>query len=168
MMLFRIAGAATAFAACVLLSTSSCFAMPNGTDRTFVMKAAQGGLGEVAEGRLALSKSAGPAVARIAARMVHDHGAANQQLAAIASRKGLSVPVAPGPPDRAMLMQLRPLNGRTFAMAYLRGQRTAHIQTIALFRQEIANGHDRDLVAFARTTLPTIEAHLAMIREAMM
>ena len=164
----RTFGAAAMLAGSLLLSSGAASAAVNGMDRTFVMKAGQGGLGEVAAGNLALSKMTGPAVRRIASRMVSDHGLANRKLATIAMRKGLSVPSGPGMSDRMMMAKLRPLNGAAFSRAYLKGQQTAHEQTIALFQQEVAKGSDMQLIGFANSTLPTIRMHLMMIRQARM
>src|SRR4051794_35823757 len=50
------------------------------TDKTFVKKAAQGGLAEVELGRLATERAASPDVKKFGQRMVDDHSKANDQL----------------------------------------------------------------------------------------
>jgi putative membrane protein len=55
------------------------------------------------------------------------------------------------------------LSGDTFDKSYVKGQISAHRQTIALFRKEISSGQDSDAKAFATATLPTIKAHLKAI-----
>lgn len=142
-------------------------AAPSPVDSAFVTQAEQGGMAEVADGRLAQAKSSNAAVLRIARRMVADHSKADTALASIATAEGLAVPSLPAPADRAMMARQRTMSGMAFDMAYLRGQQTAHVQAIALFRHEIASGSDRRIVGFARRTLPTVQEHLMMIRQAL-
>jgi putative membrane protein len=133
------------------------------TDRTFVAKAGAGGLAEVADSKLALTKG-GPAIRSIAQHMISDHTAANAQLAVIARRIGINFPAHLSAADRAAIAEQRGLNGMAFSLDYLHAQQTAHVQTIALFQHEIAAGSNRELVAFAKSTLPTLQHHLMMIQ----
>jgi len=142
---------------------ASAIAAPSMADTTFAMKAAQGGMAEVADGKLALQKSTSPNVRAIAQRMVTDHSMANAQLAAIAHAEGIALPAGPAAADQATMAKQRALSGAAFDSSYLKGQATAHEMTIALFKKEIATGSDPRLVAFAKKTLPTIQSHLAMI-----
>jgi putative membrane protein len=61
--------------------------------------------------------------------------------------------------------KLEVLTGDTFDKSYIKGQIAAHQQTAALFRKEIASGTDSRAQAFARETLPTVQAHLKKIRQ---
>lgn len=135
----------------------------NGTDRAFVMGAVQGGMAEVSDGQFALRKSKDPMVRRFAQRMVADHGAANARLMAILERQGISAPKTVGPANMLTHAKLDVLSGDAFDSGYLKAQRTAHEQALSLFRQELASGRDPQLVAFARATLSTVMAHLAML-----
>ncbi len=157
-------GTITAAAVCFGVAVyAPAVAAPSMADTTFAMKAAQGGMAEVADGKLALRKSTNANVHAIAQRMVTDHSLANAKLEAIALAEGIMLPATPAPADQAMMARQRSLAGAAFASSYLKGQATAHEMTIALFQKEIATGSDRRLVAFARNTLPTIQSHLAMI-----
>jgi putative membrane protein len=55
------------------------------------------------------------------------------------------------------------MTGDTFDKSYIKAQVQAHQNTIALFRKEIASGHDADAQAFAKATLPTLRSHLKAI-----
>jgi putative membrane protein len=160
----QIARAAGATALIFSAGTLAAGAAPSSADARFVMQAARGGLAEVSMGQLALSKRTSPRVRMIAQRMVTDHSAANAKLAGIAQSEGMSVPSMPGRMDMMAMRRLQTLRGAAFDSAYLSGQVTAHQQTIALFQAEIANGTDRRIVRFARTTLPTVQQHLMMIQ----
>jgi putative membrane protein len=63
-----------------------------------------------------------------------------------------------------MLNKLTSLHGRAFDTAYLRGQIAGHTQMVKLLQQEIAQGTDPDLKAFAQSILPQVQAHLAKAR----
>jgi len=132
-------------------------------DRTFATKAAQGGVAEVADARLALKTSRTPKVDVFAKQMVRDHSAANAKLLAILKGEGIAAPASVGPANLAIHAKLASLHGVAFDRAYLAAQKAAHEQTIALFKHEVTSGKDAQLVEFAETTLPMIESHLAML-----
>jgi putative membrane protein len=154
--------AAAAYASAVAMAV----AMASPADHTFVMKAAQGGMAEVADGKLAISKTVAGNVRAIAQRMVTDHSMANAKLATIAQSEGITLPDSPAAADKAMMAKQMSLSGAAFNASYLKGQVTAHQMTIALFKKEIATGSDPRLIAFAKQTLPTIQSHLMMITSA--
>lgn len=163
----RIIATAGAIAMLLTGSVIPASAQVSSADRTFAVEAAGSGKAEVADGRLALSKSSNPSVRAVAQRMIRDHSAANARLAAVASRENIMLPPGPDPADRAIMAAQRPLTGMAFDMRYLRDQRAAHVQAIALFRREIARGSDPRIVAFARSTLPILQMHLRMVEAAL-
>src|SRR3982074_908909 len=61
-------------------------------DRDFINKAAQGGLMEVAAGKLAAQRGLDPAVKSFGQKMVTDHTAANDTLKSLASSKQMNLP----------------------------------------------------------------------------
>src|SRR6185369_3563928 len=61
-------------------------------DQEFFTKAAGGGMFEVEVGKLAESKASDPQVKSFGSMLVKDHGAANEELKALASRKGAQLP----------------------------------------------------------------------------
>jgi predicted outer membrane protein len=73
---------------------------------TFVETAAQDGLTEMKLGALAQQKGKSADVRAFGARMVTDHGKANEELQAIAKPKGLKVPAALDAKHRAMVEEL--------------------------------------------------------------
>jgi putative membrane protein len=60
--------------------------------------------------------------------------------------------------------KLEVLTGDTFDKAYIKNQVSAHERTVSLFKKEIASGTDAQAKAFAKETLPTVQAHLRKIR----
>jgi putative membrane protein len=164
-MIVRPNGAAAAVLAALVSVGVAAYAAPqlSDTDRTFVTQAVQGGMAEVSDAQLALKKSKDPMVVTFARRMVADHGAANAKLAAILRQQRIDAPKTVGPANLLTHGKLDVLTGATFNSSYLKGERKVHESTISLFRQEIASGRDPQLVAFARSALPTVMAHLAML-----
>jgi putative membrane protein len=134
----------------------------NQADRTFVNAAAIGGLGEVDFGKLAAQNGASRAVKEFAQRMVRDHGAANDRLAALAKADGITLPDKLDEEHRNMRAQLEQLSGARFDQTYIRGQITDHQTTAQLFEYEIGSGQNTDLKAFASEILPTVLEHLRM------
>src|SRR5207248_6588514 len=61
-------------------------------DKTFMKKAAKGGMMEVAMGKLAEQDGQSEDVKSFGKRMVTDHGKANDELKSIASKKGVQLP----------------------------------------------------------------------------
>lgn len=137
-------------------------AMSTSQDAAFAHSAAQGGMAEVAAGKLAGQRSTDPTVKAYAMKMVADHTKANAKLMSIAKSKNMMLPATVGPQNMKMQAALEGLHGTAFDTSYLQGQKAGHMQMEALMKTEIANGKDADLVAFAKMTLPTVEAHLAL------
>jgi putative membrane protein len=64
----------------------------SGSDQRFVREAAEGGMAEVALGRLALERASSDEVKKFAQRLLDDHSRANQELARLARAKGVALP----------------------------------------------------------------------------
>lgn len=69
----------------VAIATSPVWADTPAADKEFATKAAQAGIAEVAEARLALKNSTRPDIQNFARRMIADHTKAGDQLKTIAS-----------------------------------------------------------------------------------
>jgi putative membrane protein len=130
------------------------------SDRTFIKKAAQGGLAEVELGKLATEKAASPEVKQFGQRMVEDHSKANEQLKQVASEKGVAVPEKLSPKDAATKARLEKLSGKAFDRAYMHDMVVDHTKDVSEFRMEAKNAKDPDVKNFASQTLPVIEDHL--------
>jgi len=131
-------------------------------DRTFVRKAAQGGLAEVELGNLAVNRGSSAYVKQFGQRMVDDHSRVNDQLKELAGNKGITLPADIGAENRAVKARLSRLHGAAFDAAYIRDMREDHRKDIMEFRMESNGGRDRDIRAFARKSLPTLQEHYRM------
>lgn len=130
----------------------------------FVEEASAKGVAEIEVARLALEKAVTEEVKGFAQTMLDDHQRANQELAALATRKGLEVSDDAELINQAKALVLKLRGEESFDKAYINNQVQAHKQTIALFRQA-SESSDKDIAAFASETLPKLEHHLQMAEQ---
>ncbi len=132
-------------------------------DKSFYENAAEGGIAEVNDATLASQSATDPKLKEFAAMMIKDHSAANAKLAALAGTKNVTLPTSASVLQMAEHAKLKVLSGETFDKSYIKGQITAHKDTVKLLRKEIASGEDAEARAFAKSILPTVDGHLKSI-----
>ncbi len=137
---------------------------PNSSDQDFYTKAAIGGMAEVESGKLAQAKGTAKDIRDFGAMMVSDHTRAGETLKSLAAGKRLTLPTELDDRNKAVLRELEMASGASFDVTYLRAQVMAHEDTEALLKQQIMSGKDGDAQAWASATLPTVTAHLKMVR----
>ncbi len=147
------------------MSSPATTANVTATDRTFIRAAALAGIAEVNDGKLA-EQMGDNAVKQIGSRMVTDHGKANDQLAALSQQLGDPAPTQTDAMHERMFKALKAKSGAAFNTAYIQAELKGHEKTIALFKKEISNGGNVQLKNFAQTTLPILQDHLSMIKNA--
>lgn len=135
-------------------------------DKDFIMEAACGGMAEVALGELAQQKGQSDAVKQFGRHMMDDHSKANNELQQLAARRGVVVPAALKPKYQKVVDALSQLSGAAFDKQYMREMVKDHEGDVAAFQKEVARGKDADLTAWAKQTLPTLQDHLKMARDA--
>src|SRR5438874_12198710 len=146
-----------------LVFTFSCSSAKDSTK--FAAKAAEGGMTEVALGKLALERAANPSVKEFGQRMVVDHTAAGNELKAIAAKKNLQLPTALGADQKSTVDKLSKLSGAEFDKEYMSDMVKDHEADAKEFENQANMGPDADIKAFAAKTLPTIKRHLQMARD---
>ena len=92
--------------------------------------------------------------------LVYSDNRESAELAALAARKGVSLPQEPNELQQQLLGHLAQQSGGKFDCAYMSVQVVAHLQTIALFKTEATFGADKDVRAFAVRWLPGLKLHL--------
>jgi putative membrane protein len=135
-------------------------------DQEFVNKAAQGGMAEVVLGQMASSKGTSPDVKNFGNRMVSDHGKANDELKQLAQTKGVTLPADIDDESKKMSDKLSTLSGKDFDKAYISGMVDDHEKDVKEFEKASKDAKDPDLKAWATKTLPTLQDHLKMAKEA--
>lgn len=130
-------------------------------DTAFMKQAAENNHAEIESSRLALQKAGDPAVKAFAQQMVADHGKTGQELAALASSKGVTLPDGPSMMQKAKLKLLEAADGADFDRRYSETMGlAAHRDTIALFQKAAKEARDAEVKAFAAKTLPALQGHL--------
>ena len=163
---FSLVTIVTCLVSASLLASADDKTTVSSADKTFTMKAAQGGMTEVQLGQLASDKATSPDVKDFGAKMVTDHGKANDELKGIATAKGLTLPDKLDAKHQAMVDKLSKLSGAEFDKAYVAGMVKAHKEDDALFSKEAKTGGDADIKAFAdKTDTSVIKMHLSMIED---
>lgn len=133
-------------------------------DRAFMSEAAQGGLAEVALGKLAAERASDDGVKQFGQRMVDDHGKANDDLKALALQKGVDLPGAPNARQKAMQAKLENLQGAAFDRAYVQNMVADHKHDVAAFEKAAKSAGDPEIKAWVEKTLPTLKEHLQQIQ----
>jgi putative membrane protein len=150
-------------------TTTESPASPSGVtppDLDFILKAASGGMEEVALGELAAQKVQSQQLKELAQLIVQDHTMANLELMQVAGSKGIQVPETTSTASQTVAASMSELNGPEFDLAYVMQQQGAHLATVALFDFAANHAMDPDVKAFAQKYLPKIQAHTARIEEA--
>jgi putative membrane protein len=133
-------------------------------DRDFIMDAAVGGMVEVELGRWAAQKGTSDAVKQFGQRMVTDHGQANQELMALASSKGITLPTSLDEKHQQEVAKITAMSGAEFDRAYSKLMLKDHEKDVKEFERQSTKAADPDLKAFATKTLPTLQEHLQLAR----
>ncbi|MEO6520798.1 MAG: DUF4142 domain-containing protein [Mucilaginibacter sp.] len=134
-------------------------------DAKFATTAADGGMAEVALGKLALSKTSNASIKEFATMMVADHGKANDELMAIAKAKNITLPAAVDSTHQKKMDELTKMNGKDFDKAYVDAMVDGHKKTLDLMNDEAKDGKDAELKAFAAKTAPVVQTHLDHINK---
>jgi putative membrane protein len=143
---------------------NSSAAKVSSADRSFITKAAEGGLAEVELGQLAQEKAKDSKIKDFGKRMVDDHGKANDQLKSLASSKGVNLPSDLNAKDKAEKDRLSKLSGEQFDKAYMSLMVKDHTKDVSEFRRESQSAKDPEVKNFASSTLPTLEEHLKIAK----
>jgi putative membrane protein len=122
-------------------------------DKTFMRKAAKGGMMEVAMGNLAEQNGQSEDVKSFGKRMVTDHSKANDELKSIASKKGVQLP------------SKEPTTKWSSDKAYMDAMVKDHEKDLAEFQEEAKTGSDPDVKKFAEDTAKVVQEHLDLAKQ---
>ncbi len=134
------------------------------SDKTFIMKAAQGGMTEVDAGKMAQEKGSSQDVKDFGAMMVKDHTQNNQDLTALAKTKGVDAPASLDSAHQKMVDTLSGKSGADFDKAYINMMVKGHTKMLALMKGEESSS-DADLKEFATKTSETVQMHLSKAKD---
>ena len=129
-------------------------------DSQFAVEAANGGMTEIALGKLAIQKGKSKKVKNFGVMAVKEDGKITDKLIALIKSKNISLPMAPDPVGQKTIEDMSAKSGSDFDRAYISFMIKDHERGIKLFTDESKKLQDPDLKTFAIKTLPVIAKHL--------
>ena len=160
--------AATAVVALTAFGAQAADSTTSAMSGMFIQKASVGGNFEIQSSQIALQKSQNPEIKSFAQEMINDHGKANDDLKATVSDEGLDSSKLNSGVDakhQAILDKLNADSAVNFDADYIKAQKDAHVETIALLQKYSSKGDDAGLKAFAIKTLPVVKGHAQHVKE---
>ena len=134
-------------------------------DPVFLMTAASSNMLEIQAGQMAAQKATNAEVRKFAQMMVSHHTTANQQLKAVATPLGVTMPQAMMPVHQAMADRLMNKSGKNFDETYMDMMETAHKMDIAMFEVKSKKAATPSVQELATKTLPMLRSHHTMADE---
>jgi putative membrane protein len=131
-------------------------------DAAFAAAAADGGMLEVALGKLAEKKGVSQTVKKLGAQMVADHSKANMELKALAAEKHIVIPDNMSEKCQKEVSDLEEKKGKEFDKAYADLMVKDHKDDIDEFKKESEKGNDAQVSGWAKNKIPVLEHHLMM------
>ncbi len=128
-------------------------------DSDFMVKAANGGMMEVAAGKMAQEKGQSQAVKDFGAKMVADHTAAGDELKALAAVKNVTLPSSPGEDEQKHLNEMAQMSGKDFDKHYIDMMVKDHDNTVEMFEEAAKDAKDAAIRDWATKTLPVLKQH---------
>jgi putative membrane protein len=127
-------------------------------DNKFLVGAVSSGAWEVKTGTSVENKLQSAAAKNVATRLVSDNTRTNNELVALAKKKGLALA-----PENIKGQQVP---GPNVDKNYLTLVEQDHRESIPLFQKEASSGNDPEIKAYAAKALPTLREHAALVKEA--
>lgn len=131
-------------------------------DAAFIKKAANGGMTEVELGKIAAKNGQKDDVKSFGEQMVKDHGKANDDLKAVASKMNAKVPEKVNAKHQAMIDKFSKMSGDSFDAAYVKEMVKDHKKDVAEFEEAQGKVKNEDLKKFISDTIPVMKGHLEM------
>lgn len=129
-------------------------------------KFAEGGMMEVQLGNLAQKNGSNAKVKEFGKMMVTDHSKKGDELKALATKKGWTLPTELGAEKKAKYYEMAAKKGADFDKAYATFMVEDHKKDIEEYTKASTSAADADFKAFATNTLPTLKHHLEMAQQA--
>lgn len=134
-------------------------------DKSFVTKAANGGMMEVALGQIATKNASSQQVKDFGQMMVTDHGKANDELKSLAASKNIKIPAKMGAKQNQKVDKFSKMTGAEFDKKYMQAMVKDHEKDVKNFQKASKEAKDPEIKAWAAKTLPTLEKHLQQAKD---
>jgi putative membrane protein len=143
----------------ILLATAAISAVVS--EDTFIKKASEANLFEIQSSELAVITSKNKEIIDFAHKTIKDHKKIADDMKSAIQTSGLSHEVAkiPNQEQQSDIDELKTTKEKEFDKEYIKMQRKAHDDAVALFSNYSESGKDTGLVNFARNSLPILKEH---------
>ena len=130
------------------------------TDKTYLIKDAQGSVYDFETAELAVEMARSPRVQKYALMLLDDHARLNKELLLLANRKSIQVPVTLGPDDQPKLTALEQKSGTEFDSAYIEEAIRINTEDVQDANKELNATTDPDVRKVVGNYLKTEQKHL--------
>jgi len=134
-------------------------------EKTFIKKAADGGMTEVKLGEIAQKNGGSDDVKDFGKQMVDDHTKINDNLKEVAGKMNVEVPTKVSAKHEAVIHKLSDLHGAAFDNAYVKEMVKDHKMDIAEFEKADKTVKNSDLKSFIENSTETMKGHLEKIEK---
>jgi putative membrane protein len=122
-------------------------------------------MAEIRVCQLTLQKTSNNDVKQFAQRMLEDHARTDKEIAELAARKGVSLPQDVSATQKLTYDKLAILNGAAFDKEFMDHNVSDHEGDVKDFKEQVDEGTDADVKAFASKTLQMLQMHLQMSKD---
>ena len=129
-------------------------------DKAFVAKVSQGGMYEVALGKVAEKQGMAQDIKDQGNTEAHDHELVGDKLTAAAKDAGIDFSTDLNAEFKARLDKISALSGEKFDKAYVEDMKKIHAGDGAAFKKEAKDGTNPSLKAFAAETYNIVQRHI--------
>ena len=129
-------------------------------DITFLQKAAQEQLAEIALGKLAMKKGSDKKVKELGAEIAEDHHYASQEIKDVSAQEGIYLPVDMDDQQKKAQQQLSHLSGNKFDKAFIAYIVKQHRKQAEALQKHSSKLHNENMKQWAQTTEPIVAVHL--------
>src|SRR5687768_12948249 len=132
-------------------------------DQEFVEQAAQGGMMKARLGEIGAEKATARTIKEFAAKLVKEHGKANQELQALAAKRGVVLEKELTARHAETVDRVAKLGGEEFDKVFVSEMIKSHKKGVATFEKAEKSVKDADLKAFVTKTMPVLKTHLQQL-----
>ena len=113
----------------------------------------------MSSGKLAVAKATSPELKTLGARLAADHTKSNEELVALAVKKGVEMKLEPTSVQKKMLADFQAKSGAEFDKELMEHVRKDHEKGLRTFADAAADSKDPDIQAFAMKNVAVMKEH---------
>ncbi len=159
----RMIAAIGALGIAAVLCGSPAKAAEDATD--FVKTAIRGNIAEIQMGELAEKKGKNPRVQELGKTLVNDHQKAKAQSVELAKKMKIDPPTRPTEDAKETYDRLAKLSGQKFDEEFVEAAVKDHKKDIDAYTEQVEDGKNKQVVEYARETLPVLKKHLELAQK---